>query len=189
MVRRGFSFEEQQRQIQLSCKLKRKCPQQQYTHGAIWALIANAIMNNNERVYEYYKILNPIEHTRTKENVFKYKVEPYVIAADVYSSVGMVGRGGWTWYTGSASWFYVATLEYLLGIKKEGNLIIFEPNIPDEWEQYNVAYNYQNINCEITVYNKAGLNKELKIYADNKEVSGNKVLLEEKGLVKIDVVI
>lgn len=162
----------------------------QYTHGAIWAMIASAMLENKNRTYEYYKILNPIEHTRTKEAVLKYKVEPYVIAADIYSASGMVGRGGWTWYTGSSSWYYLATLEYLLGIKKEGEYISFNPIIPDEWEEFEVKINYENLNLLITVYNRADTkNQDIKIYYDNQKITGNKILVNTEISRKIDIVL
>ena len=162
----------------------------QYTHGAIWSLIANAMLKNNKRVYDYYKILNPIEHARTKDAVYKYKVEPYVIAADVYAAQGMIGRGGWTWYTGSSSWFYLATLEYLLGLKIEDGFICINPNIPNEWESYNVTYSHQNAKYNFTFYNKESDKKdELKIYVNNKEITGNKIPQALEGEQKIDIII
>ncbi len=162
----------------------------QYTHGAIWAMIASAILKNKNRTYEYYKILNPVEHARTKDAVFKYKVEPYVIAADIYSAAGMIGRGGWTWYTGSSSWFYIATLEYLLGIKREGKYISFDPIIPDEWEQFEVTLNEGKASLCITVYNRAeSKNDDIKIYCDNQKITGNKILVNTEISQKIDIIL
>ncbi len=89
----------------------------QYTHGAVWAIIAETLLGFGDKASEMFKIINPIEHTRTKESTNKYKVEPYVVSADVYSSKNLAGRGGWTWYTGSSGWLYTAGIEYILGLK------------------------------------------------------------------------
>lgn len=89
----------------------------QYTHSAIWAIIAYAGLELNEKAMNYYKMINPIEHSNTNEKAILYKVEPYVIPADVYGASNLLGRGGWTWYTGSSSWFYMAGIEYILGLK------------------------------------------------------------------------
>ena len=125
----------------------------QYTHGAIWSIIANAMLKNGDRAGEYFRILNPIEHTRTKENTLRYKVEPYVMAADVYASPNMMGRGGWTWYTGSSSWFLIAGLQSILGLTKQGNVLKIHPCIPHEWEFYEVEYLYKETTYEIKVKN------------------------------------
>jgi len=125
----------------------------QYTHGAIWSVIANAILKNGDRAGEYFRILNPIEHARTKENALRYKVEPYVMAADVYASPNMQGRGGWTWYTGSSSWFYVGGLEYILGLNKRKNMLLISPCIPSNWEEYKVEYFFEDTKYEIIVKN------------------------------------
>ncbi len=89
----------------------------QYTHSAIWAIIAFACLNLNQKATEFYKMINPINHGNTNEKELVYKVEPYVIAADIYGAANLLGRGGWTWYTGSSSWFYKAGIEYILGLK------------------------------------------------------------------------
>ena len=95
----------------------KKWSQQQYTHAAVWAIIANAMLGFGDKSTELYRMINPIEHSRTREAANKYKVEPYVIPADIYGASNLAGRGGWTWYTGSSSWFYMAGIEYILGIK------------------------------------------------------------------------
>lgn len=91
----------------------------QYTHAAIWAIIAFAILGMNDKALSSYKMINPIEHSNSEDKAEKYKVEPYVIAADVYGASNLLGRGGWTWYTGSSGWFYKAGIEYILGLKVE----------------------------------------------------------------------
>ena len=104
--------------------------------------MASSMLQDGERAGEYFRILNPIEHARTKEVALKYKVEPYVVAADVYSNSRMLGRGGWTWYTGSSSWLYVAGLESILGIQKHQDYLQIHPCIPKEWEAYQVEYQH-----------------------------------------------
>lgn len=89
----------------------------QYTHSAIWAIIAFATLNLNQKAIEFYKMINPINHSDNNEKALVYKVEPYVIAADVYGASNLLGRGGWTWYTGSCGWFYKAGIEFILGLK------------------------------------------------------------------------
>ena len=95
-----------------------------------------------EKAIELYKMINPIEHSRTIEASSKYKVEPYVIPADIYGKGNLAGRGGWTWYTGSSSWYYKAGIEYILGIKIEKGYLKIEPCIPKEWKEYEVKYRY-----------------------------------------------
>ena len=164
----------------------------QYTHGAIWSVIANAILKDGERAGEYFRILNPIEHARTKEASLKYKVEPYVIAADVYSNLRMLGRGGWTWYTGSSSWLYIAGFEYILGIKKSGNLLKINPCIPKEWERYMVDYEFENSHYIIEVFNPDSICSGIKIaYLDNNEIkleALEKGIAIEEGEHKVDVI-
>lgn len=152
----------------------------QYTHGAIWSIIANAELRNGDRAGEYFRILNPIEHARTKENALRYKVEPYVIAADVYASPNMLGRGGWTWYTGSSSWFYVAGLEYILGIKREGNILKINPCIPHDWSYFKVEYLYQKTYYKIEISNpNKKSNGFTSISLDNNFIHTNEIELKD----------
>lgn len=152
----------------------------QYTHGAIWSIIANADLRNGDKAGEYFRILNPIEHARTKENVLRYKVEPYVMAADVYASSNMLGRGGWTWYTGSSSWFYVAGLEYVLGIKRRGKLLIINPCIPHEWPYFKVEYLYKSAKYKIEVKNpNQKSNGFTSIILDNNFIETNEIELQD----------
>ena len=96
----------------------------QYTHSAIWGIIAESMLGFGNKATEWYRMINPIEHTRTKDAAKKYKVEPYVIAADISSQRNLAGRGGWTWYTGSSSWMYEAGIKYLLGLKIENGELL-----------------------------------------------------------------
>ncbi|MGH2523503.1 MAG: GH36-type glycosyl hydrolase domain-containing protein, partial [Anaerolineales bacterium] len=102
----------------------------QYTHAALWLAWAYACLGNGDRAWELFNLINPIQHTRSPEHVARYKVEPYVVAADVYAHPMHLGRGGWTWYTGSASWMYRLGLEAILGLRRVGDSLTFEPRIP-----------------------------------------------------------
>ena len=105
----------------------------QYSHAAMWAILAYAKLGAGAQAGELFALLNPINHARTPAEVDRYKVEPYVVAADVYSVAPHAGRGGWTWYTGSAGWMYRAGIEGILGIRREGAFLVIEPCIPDDW--------------------------------------------------------
>ncbi|MGJ4859864.1 hypothetical protein ACN6KF_005910 [Labrys sp. La1] len=105
----------------------------QYSHAAMWAIMAFAKQGDGTAAADLFSLLNPINHARTPEEVERYKVEPYVIAADVYSVPPHVGRGGWTWYTGSAAWMYRAGVESILGIRREGAYLVIDPCIPAAW--------------------------------------------------------
>ena len=125
----------------------------QYTHGAIWSLIAFAILGDGDRAGELFSILNPINHSNTRAGVQRYKVEPYVACADVYSMPPHVGRGGWTWYTGSAGWMYRAGLEWILGFRLQGKTLVIEPCIPRTWRGFELRFKYQSSRYEIAVEN------------------------------------
>lgn len=120
----------------------------QYTHAAIWVIIAEALLGFGDKATELYRMVNPIEHARTKEACNKYKVEPYVIPADIYGCNNLAGRGGWTWYTGSSSWYYKAGIEYILGLKIKNGYLSIEPCIPKDWKEYSIRYKWKN-----SVYN------------------------------------
>jgi cyclic beta-1,2-glucan synthetase len=123
----------------------------QYTHAALWAVLATAMRGDADRAFELYQMINPLTHTRTAEDVATYKVEPYVIAADVYTASGHLGRGGWTWYTGSASWMYRVGLEAILGFMKRGDTLVIDPCVPGEWSEYTIDYRHGESLYEITV--------------------------------------
>ncbi|MBP5678015.1 MAG: hypothetical protein J6W88_05930 [Bacteroidales bacterium] len=114
----------------------------QYTHGAMWYIMAQLKEGRNDMAYFLYSLINPIHRTQTLADVLKYKVEPYCIAADIYSNPQHPGRGGWTWYTGSASWAYKTGIENILGFRKEGNTLTIEPHVPTEWNNFTVSYRH-----------------------------------------------
>ncbi|MEP6828618.1 MAG: glycosyl transferase, partial [Aestuariivirga sp.] len=114
----------------------------QYSHGVIWSIFAHAMLGQRERAALLFAMINPINHTLTEDDVQKYRVEPYAIAADVYGVAPHTGRGGWTWYTGSAGWMYRAGLEAVLGITREGNKLRIKPSIPAHWPEAEVSIQF-----------------------------------------------
>lgn len=138
-----------------------------------------------EKATEWYRMINPIEHARTKDAVNKYKVEPYVIAADIYGAQNLAGRGGWTWYTGSSSWYYKAGIEYILGLKIEKGLLSINPCIPKNWKEYKIRYKYKNTIYKIEVTNPNGKNTGVEKFLLNElEINEKQIKLEENGQIK-----
>ncbi|MEA2762580.1 MAG: cyclic beta,2-glucan synthetase, partial [Gemmatimonadaceae bacterium] len=133
----------------------------QYTHAALWAVLATALQGDGDRAVELFQMLNPITHSDTPKAVEIYKVEPYVVAADVYTAKGHLGRGGWTWYTGSASWMYRTALEAILGFQQRGELLYIEPCIPASWKEFTVEYRFRSSTYVIKVLNPDGLQRGL----------------------------
>ena len=123
----------------------------QYTHAALWVIWAFAQLGQDERAFELFRLINPICHAQTREEADRYQVEPYVIAADVYSIDPYVGRGGWTWYTGSGSWMYRLGTEMLLGLRRVGNSLRIEPHVPKDWQEYQINYRFGKTNYHIRV--------------------------------------
>lgn len=167
----------------------------QYTHAATWTIIAQSILNLNDKAYENFRMINPIEHSRTKDESAKYKVEPYVIAADVYGQGNLAGRGGWTWYTGSSSWMYIAGIRYILGLNIENGYLVINPHIPNKWNEYEIRYKYKNSLCNIKVIN-SGINNEInggkvqKVICNREEIKEKKVKLDgDGGVYNIEVII
>src|SRR5690606_23258881 len=115
----------------------------QYTHAAVWLIMAFAKLGDNKRVWELLNMINPINHGNTPEAIATYKVEPYVLAADVYAGTQHAGRGGWTWYTGSAAWLYRLIIESFLGLEQQGDKLKVNPCIPEEWKSFKVQYRYK----------------------------------------------
>ena len=131
----------------------------QYTHAATWSVIAFARLGQGEKAAELFSLLNPINRTSTRTAVRRYKVEPYAVAADVYSVAPHVGRGGWTWYTGSAGWMYRAGIEGILGFHLQGQYLLLTPCIPKAWPRFDIAFRYRSSRYEISVTNPARVNR------------------------------
>ena len=123
----------------------------QYTHGAIWTAMALALLGDTDRAWDLFALLNPIHHGATTDQIATYKVEPYVVAADVYAVAPHTGRGGWTWYTGSAGWMYRLLLETLLGVNLEGDQLRLTPSLPRKWSTFTLHYRYRQTHYHITV--------------------------------------
>ena len=137
----------------------------QYTHAAAWVVLAFAGLGKGDRAWELFHMINPINHSKTTIECSRYKVEPYVMAADVYALPPNTGRGGWTWYTGAAGWLYRVGLESILGIKKEGRKLYIDPCIPSEWDNFEATYLFENSTYIINVSNPARINQGVKAVA------------------------
>jgi cyclic beta-1,2-glucan synthetase len=163
----------------------------QYTHGALWSLIAFAALGQGDKAGELFSILNPINHAGTRAGVYRYTVEPYVAAADVYAEPPHVGRGGWTWYTGSAGWMYRAGVEWILGFRFRGAALYLDPCIPRSWPGYRITFRYHSSRYELVVENPHGANRGVvRIVADGKELPKDvrEIPLADDGAMhKIDV--
>ncbi len=123
----------------------------QYTHAAIWTAMAFARQGDAARAWELLGMINPVNHGRTAEDIATYRVEPYVVAADVYGVSPHIGRGGWTWYTGSSGWMYRLILESLLGLRLEVDRLYFTPCVPQDWSKYSLVYRYRKSVYHITI--------------------------------------
>lgn len=153
----------------------------QYTHAAIWMTIAFAQLGNRERTWELLNILNPLNHSSDASKIATYKVEPYVIAADVYSLSPFTGHGGWTWYSGSASWMYRLITEFFLGIKQRGVKLTFEPCVPAEWQTFKVHYRFQETIYHI-VFEQKNEEGKMQITLDGKEQPDNAITLLDDSI-------
>ena len=163
----------------------------QYTHGAIWAIIAETMLGFGEKATEYFRMINPIEHSRTKEEGLKYKVEPYVISADVYGAYNLAGRGGWTWYTGSSSWMYEAGIKYILGLNIEENTLKLNPCIPSNWPEYSIRYKFGESIYNIKVSNPNHKNTGISsIKLNGEDVETKKIkLVKTGGIYNVEAII
>jgi cyclic beta-1,2-glucan synthetase len=145
----------------------------QYTHAAMWTTLAFALLGDGDRAGELFSILNPINHASTRAGIHRYKVEPYVACADVYSSAQHVGRGGWTWYTGSAGWMYRTAVEGILGVNLRGRILAINPCIPRAWAGFEVTYKYGSSRYRIAVENPNGVSRGVvRATLDGQEISG-----------------
>ncbi|MEJ2208094.1 MAG: hypothetical protein P8129_03555, partial [Anaerolineae bacterium] len=154
----------------------------QYTHAALWAVWAWTELGDGDRAGALYRMLNPIRHADSAGKVRRYRVEPYVVAADVYSVAPDVGRGGWTWYTGSGGWAYRLGLEAILGITRLGDRLRVEPCIPADWSGFEVDYGYGEAVYHVSVENPEGVNRGVaEVRLDGKIRSGDGIPLADDG--------
>ncbi len=143
----------------------------QYTHAAIWTVMAAAATGDNEKAWELFSMINPITHGMTPESIATYRVEPYVVAADVYSVPPHAGRGGWTWYTGSAGWMYRLIVESLVGLRLDTDKLSFAPCLPSQWKEFQVHYRYRETFYHIQIHNHGIDSAERRIVVDGIELS------------------
>jgi cyclic beta-1,2-glucan synthetase len=145
----------------------------QYAHAAAWAVIAFAALGDGDKAGELFRMLNPIAHSSSRASVQRYKVEPYVVAGDVYAEPPHVGRGGWTWYTGSAGWLYRAGMEWILGFRVRGTMLSIDPCIPQNWPSYSMTFRYHSAGYQIRVNNPSGVSRGVaSITLDGKGLAG-----------------
>jgi cyclic beta-1,2-glucan synthetase len=154
----------------------------QYTHAALWNVLAFAALGDGDRAMKLLHMLNPINHARTREEVERYRVEPYVVTADVYTAPGHVGRGGWSWYTGAAGWMYRVGLESILGFQPRGDSLTFDPCIPRGWPQFEVSYRYGDTVYHITVENPEGINRGVRsVKLEEEDLPSKQLPLDGSG--------
>src|SRR5579859_461016 len=131
----------------------------QYTHAALWTVMAFAALGEGDKASALLSMLNPINHAGSRADLHRYKVEPYVVAADIYSVAPHAGRGGWTWYTGAAGWMQRAGTESILGLRRRGEFLYLDPCIPREWTGFSLSLRQGASRYEIRVENPAGLQR------------------------------
>jgi cyclic beta-1,2-glucan synthetase len=154
----------------------------QYTHAATWLAWALAKRGNGDRAAEIFRYINPISHAATREEAVRYAVEPYVIAADIYSAPSHMGRGGWTWYTGAAAWAWRLGVEAILGIKRVGDELEIDPRIPREWEECRVAMRFPSGTLEIRIENPDGIGSGVReIFVDDQRMTERTVRIPVDG--------
>ncbi len=164
----------------------------QYTHAAAWTVLAFAALSDGDKAAELFRMLNPINRTSSRATVQRYKVEPYAVAGDVYSEAPHVGRGGWTWYTGSAGWLYRGAVEWTLGLRMRGSVLSIDPCVPRNWPSYSMNFRYHSTLYKITVENPSGVSRGVKtVEVDGELLSGfpNIPLIDDGGNHLVRVVL
>jgi len=161
----------------------------QYTHAAIWVALATALQGKGQSAFDLFSLLNPINHTLNTTEVERYKVEPYVVAADVYGQPPHTGRGGWTWYTGSASWLYRVGLESILGFHLQGDQLRIDPCIPSGWPRFELDYRRGSTRYRIVVENQDQVEKGVvRVKLDGRELPDHQIpLVNDGGLHEVEV--
>jgi cyclic beta-1,2-glucan synthetase len=159
----------------------------QYTHAAVWTVAAFAAMSDGDKAVELLRMLNPINRTSSRAGVQRYKVEPYVVAGDVYAQPPHVARGGWTWYTGAAGWLYRVGLEWILGFRLRGMVLGIDPCIPRNWPRYSVKFRYHSSTYNIQVENPHGVTRGVALTElDGKLLAGAaNIPLADDGAVHV----
>jgi cyclic beta-1,2-glucan synthetase len=160
----------------------------QYTHAALWVALAYARLGDGDEAVSLLDLINPITHTSERDGVECYKVEPYVLAADVYAADPHTGRGGWTWYTGSAAWFYRTAVREILGLRTvaddDSRLLVIDPCIPKSWPGFSATFRYGGSRYEISVENPRGVNRGVaRMSSDGVDLPDLRVPLVDDGAV------
>ena len=154
----------------------------QYTHAALWVMLATALLGEGRRAMELFGLVNPINHALTPDGVQRYRAEPYVVAADVYAAPQHLGRGGWTWYTGSAGWMYRVAVETLLGVRLNGSQLLIDPRIPETWRQFEVRYRRAATTYVISVDNPEAVSSGVRrVTLDGADLPGHAIPLVDDG--------
>ncbi len=157
----------------------------QYSHASTWTVIAFAALGDGDKAGELFRMMNPINRSNSRAGVQRYKVEPYVLAGDIYAESPHVGRGGWTWYTGSAGWMYRAGMEWILGFRVRGMILSIDPCIPRNWQGYSIEFRYHSATYKIRVENPSGVARGVALTElDGKVLAGSaNIPLEDDGAV------
>jgi cyclic beta-1,2-glucan synthetase len=156
----------------------------QYTHAALWTVMALARLGYGDEAVELFHMLNPINRTRDAGGVRRYAVEPYVVSGDVYAHPAHSGRGGWTWYTGSAGWMYRVAIESILGLERRGETFAMNPCVPSTWPGYRLQWRYGTSRYDIDVDNQAHCSHGVfRVELDGKEVSSDAIPLVDDGRI------
>jgi cellobiose phosphorylase len=160
----------------------------QYTHAAIWTVMAFAALGDSRRAWELFELINPVNHASSEAAMATYKVEPYVVAADVYAIAPHIGRGGWTWYTGSAGWMYRLIVESLLGLKLEVDKLRFSPCLPSHWESFKLHYRYRETVYHIEVIQSRTLDGKTRVTVDGiAQSDGSIPLLNDRSEHAVEI--
>jgi cellobiose phosphorylase len=153
----------------------------QYTHAAVWLAMALARQGRTDEAWRIARLLNPLNHARTPDEVARYMVEPYVLAADVYMAAGHGGRGGWTWYTGSAGWMYRLVVESLLGVQRRGDKLSFAPCVPEDWRSWELEYRYGGTRYRVMFERVATGSTVAQVLCDEAPLADGIVPLRDDG--------
>lgn len=160
----------------------------QYTHAAVWALWAAVEMGDTERAMRWFEWLNPLKRTSTDEEIQRYRLEPYVTAGDIYGVGAFAGRGGWSWYTGSAAWLYRLAIRQLLGLQRRGDRLFVRPCVPDSWPVFEATLNHRDAEYRLRIHEPANVrNDELYIVNNGAVIDAQSITLEEHGQFDLDV--
>jgi cyclic beta-1,2-glucan synthetase len=158
----------------------------QYTHAAVWTVMALARLGYGDEVAELFHMINPVNHARTPAAVQRYKAEPYVVAGDVYARAPHAGRAGWSWYTGSSAWLYRAGLESLLGLRRRGATFRIDPCVPSSWARYEITWRHGSTRYDIGVTNpQARCTGVSRAELDGIEVDSTRIPLVDDGAVHV----